>query len=123
LTGFWRWGFLGIIWSIALVGIVTKIFIVRAPRWLSAGLYLLMGWLAIFGVPEMVRTFPPGALVWLAVGGLFYTVGAIIYITKWLDFYPGVFGYHEVWHIFVILGGLSHYILVAVYIAPAAVLG
>ncbi len=120
LTGFWRWWFLGIIWSIAIIGILTKVFIVRAPRWITASLYLVMGWLSILAIQEMVRTVPPGALFWLAAGGLFFTVGAVIYITKWLDFYPGVFGFHEVWHIFVILGSLSHFIAVAVYLAPAA---
>jgi hemolysin III len=53
----------------------------------------------------------------MVAGGLFYTVGAIIYITKKLDFIPGVFGFHEIWHIFVILGALSHFILIAAYIA------
>ncbi len=117
-TGFWRWGLLGIIWAMALVGVIVKLFIIRAPRWLTAGIYLLMGWLSALAVQEMLRSMPPAALSWLVAGGLFYTVGALIYITKKLDFYPGVFGFHEVWHIFVILGCLSHYIVIAAYIAP-----
>jgi hemolysin III len=60
---------------------------------------------------------PVGALLWLLVGGLFYTIGAVIYITKKLDFVPNVFGFHEVWHIFVSLGALCHFILILVYIA------
>jgi hemolysin III len=116
-TGSWRWGFLAVIWSIAVIGIITKIFIVRAPRWISAVLYLLMGWLSIFGIQEMLRTIPTGGLLWLAAGGLLYTIGAIVYILKWPDFVPGVFGFHEVWHIFVILGAFSHFILIAVYAA------
>jgi hemolysin III len=117
-TGFWRWGMLAIIWSLALVGVVTKIFLIHAPRWFTAGVYLGMGWLALVGLGEMLRALPPGALVWLLLGGLAYTLGSVVYITKRLDFFPGVFGFHEVWHIFVILGCLSHYIAILVYVAP-----
>jgi hemolysin III len=118
-NGFWRWGLLGIIWGMALVGLVVKLFVIRAPRWITAGVYLVMGWMAVLGVGEMLRSMPAGALVWLAAGGLFFTAGAVVYITKKLDFIPGVFGFHEVWHIFVILGCLCHFIVIAVYIAPA----
>jgi hemolysin III len=117
--GFWRWGLLAVIWGMALAGVIVKLFVIRAPRWVTAGIYLLMGWLSAMAVQEMLRSMPPAALAWLVGGGLFYTVGAVIYITKKLDFYPGVFGFHEVWHIFVILGSLSHYIVVAAFIAPA----
>jgi len=116
-TGFWRWGFLGIIWAFGLAGILIKLFVIDAPRWVTAGIYLVMGWLSIFAVKEMIQTMPVAALLWLLAGGLFYTIGAIIYITKKLDFKPGVFGFHEVWHIFVSLGALCHFILIAVFIA------
>ena len=118
-TGFWRSGFLAIIWSMALVGIIVKLFIIRAPRWVTAGIYLLMGWLSILAVREILYRIPAPALMWLALGGLAYTLGAIVYILKKPDFIPGVFGFHEVWHIFVILGCLAHFILIAVFIAPS----
>jgi hemolysin III len=117
-TGFWRSGFLAIIWGMALVGIIVKLFVIRAPRWVTAGIYLLMGWLSILAVQEILTRMPPPALLWLALGGLAYTIGAIVYILKKPDFFPGVFGFHEVWHIFVILGCLAHFILIAVFIAP-----
>jgi hemolysin III len=119
-TGFWRWGLLAIIWSLAAIGIIAKMFIMNAPRWLSAGIYLLMGWLCIIAVGEMLRVLPTGALIWLLAGGVIYTLGAVVYITKTLDFLPGKFGFHEVWHIFVILGALAHFISIAVYIAPSS---
>ena len=118
-SGFWRGGMLAIIWSIALGGIVFKIFIINAPRWLNAGLYLMMGWLSLLMIGQMLAHLPVGALIWLLAGGLFFTLGAVIYITKILDFVPGVFGFHEVWHIFVILGALSHFIVILIYVAPA----
>lgn len=121
--GFFRWGLLAIIWAIAATGILVKLFVIKSPRWVTAGIYLVMGWLAIFGLKEMLATMPAGALLWLLAGGLFYSAGAVIYITKKMDFFPGVFGFHEVWHIFVVLGCLSHFILVARYIAAAPLVG
>jgi hemolysin III len=116
-TGFWRLPFLGIIWLFGLVGVIVKLFVIKAPRWVTAGIYLVMGWLSIFAVSEMIHTMTVGALIWLLAGGLCFTVGAVIYITKKLDFVPNVFGFHEVWHIFVSLGCLCHFVLIAHYIA------
>lgn len=116
-SGFWCWGVLVIIWGMALVGIAVKLFIIRAPRWLSAGTYLLMGWLSLGAIREILATMPMGALVWLFLGGLFFTAGAFIYMIKQPNFFPGVFGFHELWHIFVILGCLSHFILIAAFVA------
>jgi hemolysin III len=118
-TGFWRFGFLAIIWSLGLIGIVVKLIVINAPRWLAAGVYLLMGWLSVTAIGEILATMPPGALAWLASGGVFFTVGAMVYILKKPDPLPGVFGFHEIWHIFVILGAASHFILMLVFITPA----
>lgn len=120
-TGFWRWGILTIIWSMALAGIAVKMFVIRAPRWLTAAIYLAMGWMSLVGAKVMLAAMPAGALAWLLLGGIFFSVGAVVYVAKRPDFYPGVFGFHETWHIFVILGCLSHFILVATYVAPPAV--
>jgi len=111
-TGFWRWGLLSIIWSLAGIGILVKLFTVNAPRWLSAGTYVLMGWLCIAAISEMLVTLPTFALTWLVAGGVIYTLGALVYITKIMNFWPGKFGYHEVWHIFVLLGALAHFVAV-----------
>jgi len=116
-TGVWRWGLLAIIWSLAIIGIVVKMFIMNAPRWLSTGVYIMMGWLCIAAIGEIFRVLPTGALVWLITGGVIYTLGAIVYITKTMNFLPGKFGFHEVWHILVILGALAHFIAIAFYIA------
>jgi hemolysin III len=117
-TGFWRWGLLAIIWSMAWVGISAKLLTVAAPRWLTAGAYLVMSWLSIAAIQQMLLTMPIGAMVWLLLGGIFFTVGSVIYVTKRPNLFPGVFGFHEIWHIFVILGAFSHFVAVAAYIAP-----
>lgn len=118
--GFWKWGLLAIIWSLALIGITVKIFLMRAPRWITAGMYIVMGWLCLVAVGEMLRVLPTAALIWLTAGGVLYTLGAVIYITRALDLLPGRFGFHEVWHIFVILGALAHFIAIAGYVAARA---
>jgi hemolysin III len=110
--GFWKWGMLSLIWSLALIGIVVKIFIIRAPRWLNAGIYLVMGWLSVTAAGQMVAALPVWVLTWMIIGGLTYTLGAVVYITKIFNFKPGVFGFHEVWHIFVLLAAAAHFIAV-----------
>ena len=104
----------------AIIGIVIKIFIINAPRWVTAGIYLLMGWMSILAIPEMMATMPASALIWLVLGGLSFTVGAVVYIRKKPDFYPEVLGFHEVWHIFVIIGCACHFIVIAYFIAPSS---
>jgi hemolysin III len=116
--GFWKWGLLGIVWGLALVGIGVKLFVIKAPRWLTAGVYVLMGWLCIFGFREILAVLPAGALLWLLTGGIVFTIGAVVYVTKFPNPVPGKFGFHEVWHIFVILGALAHFVMIAVYVAP-----
>ncbi len=114
--GFWKWGLLSIIWGLALVGVGIKVFIIRTPRWVNAGIYLLMGWLIIAAAGEMANTLSADVITWLIIGGVIYTLGAVVYITKKMDFKPDVFGFHEVWHIFVILAAAAHYISILIFI-------
>jgi hemolysin III len=121
-TGFFRWGLLALIWAIALAGILVKVFYLGAPRWLNAVMYVLMGWLCVLAAPQMPSVLPVGALLWLIVGGVTYTLGAVVYATKLFNFVPGKFGFHEVWHIFVLLGALAHFVAVmALLAAPGRV--
>lgn len=116
-SGFWSWGPLVIIWIMALAGVIVKLFVIREPRWMRAGVYLVMGWLSILGIPEILRTMPVGAIAWLVLGGVLFTLGAVIYVMKKPDPWPGVFGFHEIWHIFIIFACLAHYILIAAFVA------
>lgn len=117
LEGAWRWGMLGTVWALAVIGITVKLFIIHAPRWLTAGVYLVMGWLCVAGIQQMLARVPVGAIIWLLVGGILFTLGAVIYITKKPDFIPDVFGFHEVWHVFVLLGAFSHFFAILFYVA------
>ena len=118
--GFWKWGLLVLIWALAVIGVASEVILIKAPRWLRVSVYIMMGWIVIAAIGEMLKVLPVGALVSLLAGGVIYTLGAIVYATKKLDFFPGKFGFHELWHIFVILAALAHFIAIAVYVAPHA---
>ncbi len=113
----WRVGMLITIWTIALVGIVLKVGWINLPRFWSTSLYVAMGWIAIVPFSQLLQSIPLRAMILLFIGGGFYTVGAAIYASKKLDFYPGVFGFHEVWHFFVLAGSATHFILMYQYIS------
>jgi hemolysin III len=119
LSGAWRWGLLAVIWTLAAVGIVFKLAFMRAPRWLSVVIYVAMGWLGVIGFGPLVQAVPAAGIGWLVAGGLLYTAGAVIYVTRWLDFFPGVFGFHEVWHLFVSAASAAHFVFVLGYVVPA----
>jgi len=110
--GFWKWGMLSIIWSLAAIGIIVKVFYIKAPRWLNAGIYVVMGWLCVGASGQMLSTLPAWVFGWLLAGGVIYTLGAVVYSTKLFNFKPGVFGFHEVWHIFVMLAAAAHFVAV-----------
>ena len=110
--GFWKWGMLSIIWSLALVGIIVKVFYIKAPRWLNTGIYLIMGWLCVGAAGQMLAVLPVWVFGWLIAGGVIYSLGAVVYMTKIFNFKPGVFGFHEIWHIFVMLAAAAHLVAV-----------
>jgi hemolysin III len=107
--------FLGV-WSLAFIGILLKIVWFDAPRWLYTGFYILMGWISVFAIVPIIRAISFGGFMWLLAGGLFYTIGGVIYATKWPKINLKLFGFHEIFHIFIMLGSLCHFILMFKYI-------
>ena len=116
--GRWRTGLLGLVWTLALCGIVLKVLWMDAPRWLSVALYLAMGWVAVVAFSAIFRAIPLGGIAWILGGGLVYSVGALIYALKRPNLVPGVFGFHELWHLFVMAGSACHFWVMLRYIAP-----
>lgn len=110
--GFWKWGMLSIIWGLAVIGIIVKVFYIGAPRWLNVVIYLIMGWLCVAASGQLLAALPAWVFTWLIIGGVIYSLGAIVYATKIFNFKPGVFGFHEVWHIFVLLAAAAHFVAV-----------
>lgn len=111
LQGKFRLFMLVLIWGITFLGVLFKFFWIDAPRWLYTGIYLGMGWLAIILVKAVLDGTGVSGLLMLIAGGLSYTVGAVIYGLKKPDL-STLFGFHELFHCFVLLGTLMHYIMV-----------
>lgn len=118
LKGGWGWSLFGCIWGFAVLGILLKVFWLQAPRWLYTVVYIVMGWLAIVALWPLAKVLSLGGFLWLFAGGLFYTFGAVIYATKKPNPWPKVIGFHEIFHVFVMLGSFSHFWLMYRYIAP-----
>jgi hemolysin III len=118
LEGGWRVGLLCLIWGLALCGILLKLLWMDAPRWLSVILYLGMGWVAVIAAPALLRAVPASGMAWVLSGGLIYSAGALIYGLKRPNLVPGVLGFHELWHFFVVAGSACHFWAVLRYIAP-----
>lgn len=119
LRGGWGWSIFGVVWGLAVLGTGFKLFWMGAPRVLSTGLYLAMGWVVLVAMKPLIEAMPVGALVWLAAGGLFYTIGAIIYGIKKPNLSKGL-GFHEIFHLFCILGSFSHFWVMYRYVAEMA---
>lgn len=116
LQGAWGWSLFGSIRGLALFGILIKLTRLDVQRWVLTANYVMMGWLVIVGFLPLADALQPKALGWLVAGGLFYTVGAVIYFAKRPDPLPDFFGSHEVFHIFVMMGSFSHFWLMYHYV-------
>lgn len=108
LEGTWGWSMLIVIWGFALGGILLKIFWMNAPRWLSTLIYVVMGWLALIPFLPLSKAIGWGGVMMLLAGGIAYTVGAVIYALKKPNITFEGFGFHEIFHVFVMLGSGIH---------------
>jgi hemolysin III len=112
LEGTWRWTMIGLQWGLVGFGVVSQLFFPRAPRVLYAIIYLTMGWLAIFPMRQILAHLLPDQKILLFAGGIAFTVGGLIYAAKRPRLIPGVFSFHELFHITVLLGGALHYAMI-----------
>jgi hemolysin III len=110
---------LGIVWPLALAGIVVQMLWLNAPRWLVAGLYVVIGWTALAFVPVLWRQLGVLPFSLIVGGGIVYSIGARVYSTRRPDPVPGVFGFHEVFHALVLAAGLIFYVAIAIVIVTA----
>lgn len=113
LRGAWGWSLFGVVWGIAVLGVVvTSVLGVRFPR-ASVAVYILMGWLIVIAAKPLITHLPPAGLAWLAAGGLAYTGGTAFYGWKRLRYQ------HTIWHLFVLTGSVCHFVAVLRYAAPS----
>lgn len=118
LEGVWRWTMLTAIWVLSLVGISLKVWFMNVPRSISTIFYISLGWIALVPISQLIDNFPIQAIVLMFAGGVAYTLGAVIYATKIFDFFPNRFGFHEIFHLFVMAGSILHFIMVMAFILP-----
>jgi hemolysin III len=106
------------VWAGAAAGIVMNLLWVDAPKWVTALVYVLLGWVAVAALPQMASEIGLAAIALVATGGVLYTLGAVIYASRWPNPAPAVFGYHEIFHVLVIGAAALHYGVVAFYVLP-----
>ena len=114
----WGIGLLSATAGIAGAGALMRLVWLNTPRWLAVLPYLAAGWIALVAAPQIVQRLDAAPLGLLLLGGIAYSVGAVAYALKRPDPWPSVFGYHEVFHSFTIMGSASHFLAVAVYLLP-----
>jgi hemolysin III len=119
LHGPWEAVLLSVVWAGAVIGITLKMARPDGLSVISAVLYMAMGWLALVALPQLVSGMTPAEVVLMVAGGLFYTVGAIVFAARRPDPRPEVFGYHEVWHSFMVAGAGCHYAMILLVLVAA----
>ena len=108
---------LAVVWAVGLLGMILTIAKLSIPRWLTSAIYLFMGWLAIFAIVPLHRSLPAAGFAWLLAGGLLYTVGGVLYAAKWPGRNNPRFGCHEIFHLFILLGSIAHFVMMYTVIA------
>lgn len=112
IRGAWGWTLFGIIWGLAIIGIVFKALFIDKNKKLSLVIYILMGWLVLIALRPMLANVAFGGILWLTIGGLLYTGGVIFYRLKSVRYM------HTVWHLFVLGGSFCHFFAILLYVAP-----
>jgi hemolysin III len=107
---------LAVVWSGAAAAILTKLFWVRSPKWLSAVFGLALGWVGVIAFPQVERYSGPAAVALLAAGGIAYSAGAIVYARRKPDPFPTVFGYHELFHALTLVALACQYVAIAFFV-------
>jgi len=111
LPGQLGYSMLGIEWGLALVGIIANVWFGGGPAVMRVVLYLGMGWLAVIAIPQLRGVMPPQAVTWLLAGGILYSLGTVIYATERPKLWPGKFGAHDLWHVFVLAASGCHFLM------------
>jgi len=116
MRGPWGWSLFGIIWGLALVGILIQSVYINADRRFTTLVYIGMGWMVLIAIKPLLETLNPNGILLLFFGGLAYSVGGVVYALKKPNFSKH-FGFHELWHLFVLLGSFFHFLAIYYYVA------
>ena len=112
IRGGWGWTLFGIVWGLTVVGIVWKAIFIRRFAIVSGIIYVVMGWMVVIAAKPLLERVPPGAIGWLVAGGIAYTAGLVFFAGKRIPHH------HAIWHVFVLIGSICHYIAVLLYVVP-----
>ncbi len=118
LNGQARFAVLGVIWTGAVTGFIIRQTFLDVPKWISASIYLGLGWTAMLVRTQLVEGLGPEGTVWIAWSGATYTVGALMYACHWPNPVPGFFGYHECFHLSTVVGAALHYYMLVAHALP-----
>lgn len=110
---------LSTVWGVAVVGIALKAFLPSVKTWLSVTLQMVMGWMAVVWAPDIIGQLGWAAIALIALGGLSYTAGVVVFSTKRPRLSPRTFSYHELFHVLVVVGSGLHFLAIAWYALPA----
>ena len=119
LEGNLKWGIIILQWTLVIAGFFLKVFYIRAPRVFTTIIYLLMGWMAIVPIKQLLSAVPLASIILLLVGGLAYSTGAVIYMLKKPNPIPSLFGFHEIFHLFILIGVFLHFPVVFLAVSSA----
>ena len=111
LNGAWGWSLFGVVWGLAVLGIVQELWLAKGARIVSLVLYLLMGWVAIVAVVPLIDALTWSGFLWLITGGVVYTAGVVFY-----SFDTRFRHFHGIWHLFVLAGSAIHYTAIVLYV-------
>jgi hemolysin III len=113
LSGHVRWIVLGTVWAGALGGVTLSVAWITAPRVVASACYVTLGWVAVIAFPQLTSALPAAPLVLIAAGGVLYTAGAVVFAFQRPNPWPRVFGFHEIFHAFVVLAATAHFVALA----------
>ena len=111
LRGAWGWSIFGVVWGLAIVGILVDFFASKGRRILPIVIYILMGWIGIVAIKPLLASLSPAGFIWLLSGGIFYTLGIVFYVLDKKKPY-----FHAIWHLFVLAGSINHFIAILFYV-------
>lgn len=117
LRGPWGWSIFGVVWGLAIIGMAIQGVFINVWRWLTTTVYVVMGWVIVLALKPLLANLSWNGFLLLLGGGIIYSIGGVIYTIKKPNIFKK-FGYHELWHIFVLGGSICHFLALLFYVAP-----
>ncbi|HTY13919.1 MAG TPA: hemolysin III family protein [Candidatus Omnitrophota bacterium] len=116
LRGPWGWSLFGVVWGLAVLGVLVQSIYINVNRWITTAIYLGMGWMVLIAIKPLIDTLPAGGIILLAAGGVLYSVGGAVHAAKKPNLFK-YYGFHELWHTLVLLGSTAHFFSILLYVA------